>query len=732
MLRKFPLLLLLFVFCFKNKAQFLDKKIYLVDSIEKNESNKNDFEFIEKGLKLIKESQSDTFKLNILSQMVETINDENIWPRYNRLFYSLASKAADSEKDSTLITHYLRSKAVAINNYAFYVQNYTQSPEKAITFYKQAAEIQKKIGHKKGLVISNNNIANLLYESGKILQALDLFRETLRIQEGLNDSPGLSALLNNIAESYLFICDTTSAEIYLKRALASAIKGGNKAGMAQELQNIGVLANHRGQKKYALICLKKALALRQEIGDVNGVCKSKLNMANILIKEKDFRKVKLYLDEVETYVSKTDNLNIKYLFHSCYGQYLTEINDPKNAELHLEEALKYTRASNSIQDESKVIASLFKLYSTYKNDAKELSLYRRNSEISKILNSSEIRRNAIRKNYEYEYSKKEQDFKIEQALKDEKSRSEKRKQKFITYGISLILILTLIFSVFIFKAFKISKQKNVIISTQKQEVEKQKHFIEEKQKEIVDSINYAKRIQNTLLANDEIITKNLPQHFILFKPKDIVSGDFYWANSVVTENLDLFFIASCDSTGHGVPGAFMSLLNTNFINEAINEKHIYEPNKVFNYVRKRLINSISKESQKDGFDGILVCIDKKNNTITYSAANNTPILISIEKEINKLPCDKMPVGKGERELDFNLYTINFKPGDWLYLYTDGFADQFGGPNGKKYKYKPLNEFLISIHELPPKQQSQKLNQKFEDWKGDLEQVDDVCVVGFQL
>jgi serine phosphatase RsbU (regulator of sigma subunit) len=732
-MRRLKLFFLFFtLLCFQNQAQFLDKKIYLVDSIQKTGSNKNDFEIIEKGLRLIKASPTDTFKLTVLSQMVENINDENIWPRYNRLLYSLATKSANTAKDSILITQYLKSKAVAINNYGYYVQNYTQSPEKAITFYKQAAEIQKKIADKRALVITNNNIANLLYNNGKILEALDLYRETLKIQEDLKNSPGLSALLNNIAETYLFICDTASAEIYLKRSLSSAIHGGNKTNIAQELQNIGVLANHRGQKKYALICIKKALALRQQTGDVNGACKSKLNLANILIKEKEFRKVKLYLDEVEPYVSKTDNLNIKYLFHACYGQYLIEINDTKNAEHHLEEALKYTRASNSIQDESKVIVSLFKLYSIYKNDPKELSLYRRNNEISKILNSSEIRRNAIRKNYEYEYSKKEQDYKIEQAIKDEKSKSEKRKQKFITYGISLILILTLIFSVFIFKAFKISKQKNVIISNQKQEVEKQKYFIEEKQKEIVDSINYAKRIQNTLLANEEIITKNLPKHFILFKPKDIVSGDFYWANSVVSENLNLFFIASCDSTGHGVPGAFMSLLNTNFINEAINEKRIYEPNKVFNYVRNRLINSISKEDQKDGFDGILVCIDKTNGTITYSAANNAPILISKQNGLSKLAFDKMPVGKGEKEMEFDLHTINFKPGDWLYIYTDGFADQFGGPDGKKYKYKPLNEFLVSISDLPPDQQSQKLNQKFEDWKGELEQVDDVCVVGFQL
>ena len=176
----------------------------------------------------------------------------------------------------------------------------------------------------------------------------------------------------------------------------------------------------------------------------------------------------------------------------------------------------------------------------------------------------------------------------------------------------------------------------------------------------------------------------------------------------------------------------MSLLNTNFINEAINEKRIYEPNKVFNYVRNRLINSISKENQKDGFDGILVCINKANNTVTYSAANNAPILISNKSDLTKLPFDKMPVGKGEKEMEFDLYTINFKPGDWLYLYTDGFADQFGGPNGKKYKYKPLNDVLVIHCNFAANIQSQKLDTEFENWKGELEQVDDVCMVGFKL
>jgi serine phosphatase RsbU (regulator of sigma subunit) len=213
----------------------------------------------------------------------------------------------------------------------------------------------------------------------------------------------------------------------------------------------------------------------------------------------------------------------------------------------------------------------------------------------------------------------------------------------------------------------------------------------------------------------------------LFNPKDIVSGDFYWA----TKREHLFYLAICDSTGHGVPGAFMSLLNIGFLSEAINEKDIYEPHKVFDYVRDRLINSLGKEGQKDGFDGILLCINTITNTISYAAAHNEPILIS-NNTIIELEKDKMPVGIGERKENFNLYTVNASQGDTLYLYTDGYADQFGGPKGKKFKYKQLNDLLLSNSALALSEQSKILNSKFEEWKGNLEQVDDVCIIGIRI
>lgn len=186
-----------------------------------------------------------------------------------------------------------------------------------------------------------------------------------------------------------------------------------------------------------------------------------------------------------------------------------------------------------------------------------------------------------------------------------------------------------------------------------------------------------------------------------------------------------------DSTGHGIPGAFMSLLNITFLNEAIKEKGITQPNKVFDYVREKLIYTVSKEEQKDGFDGVILCIDTANKSITYAAANNRFIVIR-DGRIIESENDRMPVGKGERKQGFSLFSFQLKTSDMLYAYTDGFADQFGGPKGKKFKYKQLNELLLEVSKLPMNEQKEMLFERFKAWKGDAEQVDDVCVVGIKF
>jgi ligand-binding sensor domain-containing protein/serine phosphatase RsbU (regulator of sigma subunit) len=298
------------------------------------------------------------------------------------------------------------------------------------------------------------------------------------------------------------------------------------------------------------------------------------------------------------------------------------------------------------------------------------------------------------------------------------------------YALCFIAVLLLVFFFIKSREKKLQKEKLILenkVDQRTSELKEAFSQIEEKNKEITDSINYASKIQAALLpsVNDiELLTNDF---FIFFKPKDIVSGDFYWSE----QKENKFYFAVCDSTGHGVPGAFMSLLNLNFINEAVNVKGIFDPNQIFNYVRNELVSGISKEGQSDGFDGTLVCFDKAAKKFSYVAANTKPILIR-NKTLTVLAADKMPVGKGEKNDSFTLHELNYQAGDTLYLFTDGYADQFGGPKGKKFKHKALEELLISINDLDLKQQSEILNQKFEDWRGRLGQVDDVSVVGIRL
>lgn len=291
---------------------------------------------------------------------------------------------------------------------------------------------------------------------------------------------------------------------------------------------------------------------------------------------------------------------------------------------------------------------------------------------------------------------------------------------------------------------KITLSENKLLKEKEDEIERLKNvelknaydLIAEKNKEITDSIQYAKRIQKTILADLDVVNRNWKDYFIFFQPKDIVSGDFYWAFER-PETGDFYF-AVCDSTGHGVPGAFMSLLNTNFLNEAIKEKRLEEPGKIFDYVRKRLVESISKEGQKDGFDGILVRYNAGKNLFQYAAGNNAPILIT-KKEIVTLPADKMPIGYGDKNESFQTHDIACSSGGMLYLITDGYADQFGGTNvsegtskGKKFKLANLKNLFLTISDKDLSEQEKILKDTFENWKGDLEQIDDVCVLGVRV
>jgi serine phosphatase RsbU (regulator of sigma subunit) len=277
-------------------------------------------------------------------------------------------------------------------------------------------------------------------------------------------------------------------------------------------------------------------------------------------------------------------------------------------------------------------------------------------------------------------------------------------------------------------------QKNIV-------VEQQKNLVEEKHKEITDSINYAERIQRALLASKKMLDENLSDYFILFKPKDVVSGDFYWATKLSNNN---FVLVNADSTGHGVPGAIMSILNIACLDKAVT-KGIISPDLILNETRGLVIENLkndgSAEGGKDGMDGSLLSFDFKNNILHCASANNPVWVIrnvkssAVEnkKELIEIKADRLPIGKHDRDnIPFSLHTLNLEKGDVVYTLTDGFSDQFGGANGKKFKHKQLQNFLLTIAHEPMAIQKQKLNDVFNEWKGSLEQVDDVCLIGVRI
>lgn len=292
------------------------------------------------------------------------------------------------------------------------------------------------------------------------------------------------------------------------------------------------------------------------------------------------------------------------------------------------------------------------------------------------------------------------------------------------------------------------KERTAEIILQKDEISLQKSIAEERHKEITDSINYAKRIQLALLTSIEYWDSISPENFVLWQPKDVVSGDFHWAYQLTIGNKNLMtsqeiaIWCAADCTGHGVPGAFMSMLGMSFLNEIVVENINLKPADVLNKLRKKIISALEHGGkgnieQKDGMDVALCVWHKETNMLEFAGANNPvwiirPIKASKAHEIIELKANRMPVGYHYDDKDFTAQEFQLQKGDAIYLFTDGFVDQFGGPDGKKYKSKKFKEMLLTLQHLSMKDQALMINKEFNDWRGDNEQIDDLCLVGVKV
>jgi serine phosphatase RsbU (regulator of sigma subunit)/uncharacterized protein YegP (UPF0339 family) len=315
------------------------------------------------------------------------------------------------------------------------------------------------------------------------------------------------------------------------------------------------------------------------------------------------------------------------------------------------------------------------------------------------------------------------------------------KQKLIIYFVILALLLVSFLGYYIYRGYKIKKEANIrleeknrTISLQKDEIERQRDIaaaqrdqIAYQKKHIEDSIMYAKRIQTALIPSLELFSDKL-EHFVLYKPLAIVSGDFYWVNNI--NNKQVIICADC--TGHGVPGAFMSMLGVTMLNEIVNNKHILMPDQIIENLREGVIRSfnqtIEEDSLKDGMDIAVCTIDFENDILWFAGANN-PLYLIRNKELVHYRGDKMPVAIHYRMQPFTLHKIDITKGDKFYIFSDGFVDQFGGPKQKKFMSTHFKETLVELDDVPMLKQAGRLNQIFEEWRGDSPQVDDVTLIG---
>ena len=317
------------------------------------------------------------------------------------------------------------------------------------------------------------------------------------------------------------------------------------------------------------------------------------------------------------------------------------------------------------------------------------------------------------------------------------------KQRLLLYFaiIALILVSGLVY--YIYRGYRIKKEANIkleeknrLISAQKDEIQKQKEIAENQRdliayqkKHITDSIHYAKRIQTALLPSLELFSDEI-EHFVLYKPRDIVSGDFYWVAKIDGRQV----VIAADCTGHGVPGAFMSMLGVSLLNEIILNKKIIQPDQILNVLRECIVHSLKQAVQtsgiKDGLDMCVCVIDFESNKIQFAGANN-PIWIISGGQLNEIKGDKMPVAIHDNMAPFTNHTFDLKKGDTFYIFSDGYADQFGGPQQKKILNKNFKMLLQKVQHLPMLEQGAKIDEFFEDWRKELEQIDDVCVIGIR-
>ena len=709
---------------------------------------------------------------------------------YNESNYDKSFTLADSaisiisliDKDNRYIVKALNIKAKALS-----AINEFESSEKILN---ETVQLAKSIDDKNGLASSyylqNSNAS----DRGFYTKSKDLLLKSIALRKEINDELGLAASYSFLGLTNAHLGDYMQGIEYIQQSITLREKNGDKRGLANSYLCLYKIYIDIGEADKALESELKSLDICKEINDLQCVSGRLTNLGKIYQNKGDYRKALSYhfmalaiskqinirnrIAEVHENIAQNYNFSKKYddaIKHidSCITLrkiigdeeglvsatlVLSQINyNQNNVKAAIENGTQALTASLKlklpylIKDAHQVLSNA---YSQQHNADKSLFHYKQYIVLRDSLYNIDKTKEIVRKELEFNFNKKQELQKLEVAKKLAETDAESRKQKLIIiFSVIALIILSalLIFAIWQYRLkIKSGKQlqylnsdlnlKNYQLEENSLVIETQHNTIHQKNKEITDSIRYAQKIQTAMMPLKHEFAAYFKESFVLFEPKDIISGDFFW----ITSKNDKIIFATGDCTGHGVPGGFMSMLGVSLLNEIINEHDLTEPALILSRLRKKVITALRQKGlsgeQQDGMDMTICVIDKEQMTLQYAAANHAFYIVRKNEsgyELEEFNGDKQPVGIFGSDLKpFKQHSIELKPNDVVYTFTDGYADQFGGPKGKKFKYKQLKELLVSIQHLDLVAQEDIVKEQFTNWKGNLEQVDDVCLIGIKI
>ena len=574
------------------------------------------------------------------------------------------------------------------------------SYSKALSELLKAVSIDERLGDKRSLAASLMNIGTVYKNQQIYNDALEYYQRAIDIMEELNMEASVAAVYNNVGVVYMERSDYDNALVYMNKSLLIKEKFGDRQGMANTYNNLGVIHLNKDDWEEAVEFYFKALKIREELNDKMGLATSYYNIGEVYILQK------------------------KYSIGYAYAQKGVEI-------------AKETKNLKGLEEAYKVLASGYSQQGNYQQAYDNLLLFTQTRDSLFAENKSKEMME-MKEKYESEKLR----FKLVQSeaqagAENEKIEAQLKAKNIQRNGLILGFIFLSVFAMLLFKAFR-QKQKaneqlesqNNAIREQNIKIETQHDLLSKKNKLITDSIDYAKRIQKSLLPDEQVLRQHFSDSFILLKPKDIVSGDFFWFHKVE----DKILFAAVDCTGHGVPGALMSIIGYNLLEQTIVNDKITSPEAVLSHVNKKLKETLSHKGKaegiRDGMDIARCSLDTTSYELAYAGAKN-PLYIVSDNELKTIKADNGSIG-GQTIKVFTEHHVQLKQGDVLYVFTDGFADQKGGANRQKFFYAPFKNLIQKVHQLPADKQRVELEKTFNAWRGEEDQIDDVLVAGIRI